>query len=101
MRGGAGQWVFPCEVEGAVVVRGACDAVYNFVLDRRHEVTVAGRDLVTLGHGLKGAVVAHPYFGTRKVVEDLALARGWEQGLVRLVGTLRNAEGSVCGLIAP
>ena len=36
MRGDTGQWVFPCEVEGAETVAGLCDAVYNFVLDRTH-----------------------------------------------------------------
>lgn len=101
MRGDEGHWVFPCEVEGAVVVRGASDVVYNFVLDRRHEVTVSGRVCVTLGHGLTGPVVAHPYFGTREVIEDLEMERGWETGLVRLVGAVRDAEGLVCGIISP
>jgi Mg-chelatase subunit ChlD len=99
MRGDDGQWVFPCEVEGAKTA--SCDAVYNFVLDRLHEVTVAGKKLVTLGHGLTGAVVAHPYFGTRAVIEDLQNAIGWEMGVVRLVGSVRGADGLVCGLISP
>jgi hypothetical protein len=101
MRGDAGQWVFPCEVEGAETVAGLCDAVYNFVLDRCHEVTVGGRDLVTLGHGLTGPVVAHPYFGTREVIEDLEMSSGWAKGLVRLVGTVRGADGLVRGLVSP
>lgn len=79
----------------------ACDAVYNFVLDKRHEVTIAETTCVTLGHGLLGPVVSHPYFGTRRVVEDLEKARGWSAGLVRLVGTIRNDEGLVCGILAP
>jgi hypothetical protein len=101
MRGDTGQWVFPCEVEGSETVAGSCDAVYNFVLDRTHEVTVGGRNLVTLGHGLTGPVVAHPYFGTREVIEDLEMSSGWEKGLVRLVGALRGADGLVCGLVSP
>ena len=101
MRGHTGQWVFPCEVEGAETVAGSCDAVYNLVLDRTHEVTVGGRDLVTLGHGLTGPVVAHPYFGTREVIEDLEMSSGFSKGLVRLVGTVRDAAGLVCGLVSP
>jgi hypothetical protein len=101
MRGDTGQWVFPCEVEGAETVAGLCDAVYNFVLDRTHEVTVGGRGLVTLGHGLTGPVVAHPYFGTREVIEDLEMSSGFSKGLVRLVGTVRGADGLVCGLVSP
>ena len=55
MDAGAGQWVFPCEVEDAVVVRGESDVVYNLVLDDKGtEVTVSGRVCVTLGHGSCG-----------------------------------------------
>jgi hypothetical protein len=109
IRGDTGRWVFPCEVEGAVLVRGACRAVYNFVLEPvagltghkvGHEVVIAGRGVVTLGHGLDGPVVAHAYFGTRAVISDLESASGWETGLVRLAGTLRDTDGLVCGLIA-
>ena len=101
IRDAGGSWAFPCTVAGAEVVERACDAVYNFVLDKRHEVTIAETACVTLGHGFAGPVVSHPYFGTRRVVEDLEKAHGWSAGLVRLVGTIRNEEGLVCGILAP
>ena len=100
IRGARGEWAFPCTVAGAEVVEGACDAVYNFVLDRGHEVTIAETVCVTLGHGFEDAVVSHPYFGTPRVVEDLEKASGWSDGLVRLVGTIRNERGLVCGILA-
>lgn len=53
-----------------------CDYYYTLLLDRHHIVTVRGpnRDIkfVTLNHGFTdNEYVAHDYFGTSKVVEDL------------------------------
>jgi hypothetical protein len=101
IRDASGAWAFPCTVAGAEVVERACYAVYNFALDKGHEVTIAGVVCVTLGHGFGGPVVSHPYFGTRRVIEDLERASGWSAGLVRLVGAIRNEDGLVCGIIAP
>jgi Mg-chelatase subunit ChlD len=96
------QWAFPCLVPGATVVHAACDAVYNFVLEAGnagHELTIEGTACVTLGHGLEGPVVSHAYFGTDRVVDDLRRMRGWSDGLVPLIGTLRGLDGLVCGLV--
>lgn len=90
------EWVFPCTV-GAT--RAAASAVYNFVLDDGHEVTIEGTVCVTLGHGFAGPVVSHDYFGTEKVVLDLRAMRGWSTGYVSLAGLLRNASGLACGLL--
>jgi Mg-chelatase subunit ChlD len=95
----AGQWAFPCLVPGATVARAACAAVYNFVLDAGHELTIEGTACVTLGHGFEGPVVSHAYFGTDRVVDDLRRMRGWSDGLVPLIGTLRGLDGLVCGLV--
>jgi hypothetical protein len=106
-------WVFPITVAGATVVPHD-GAVYNFVLGGvdgpdaldGHEMTIEGVVCVTLGHGLDGPVVAHPYYGTERVVEDLRRMRGWDTGLVRLAGTVRSEAGCssgcglVCGLVA-
>lgn len=113
IRGPDAGWVFPCTVAGATVVPHD-GAVYNFVLDGfdgpdgldGHEMTIEGVVCVTLGHGLDGPVVAHPYYGTERVVEDLRRMRGWDTGLVRLAGTVRSEAGCssggglVCGLVA-
>jgi hypothetical protein len=93
------EWAFPCTVPGATVARAACDAVYNFVLDHGHVVTIEGTVCVTLGHGLEGPVISHAYFGTDRVVDDLRRMRGWADGLVILIGTLRGLDGLVCGLV--
>jgi Mg-chelatase subunit ChlD len=95
--GVGGEWVFPCTVPGAT--RASARAVYNFVLDNGHEVTIEGTACVTLGHGFAGPVVSHAYFGTKKVVLDLCAMRGWAEGYVSVAGALRNAQGLVCGLL--
>lgn len=116
IRGPDAGWVFPIAVAGATVVPHD-GAVYNFVLGGLdgpdgldgvdgHEMTIEGVVCVTLGHGLDGPVVAHPYYGTERVVEDLRRMRGWDEGLVRLAGTVRSEAGCsaggglVCGLLA-
>jgi len=71
------------------------------VLSRAHS---GGIECATLGHGFTGKTVAHPYFGTQRVIDDLAAMRGWADGLVELEGadeqTVRRdpETGLVCGL---
>ena len=77
-----GRWRFPLML-GKQAVR-ACPYVINLVLDRCHEVIVDGVACVTLGHGLKGDVVEHAYWGTAAVVADLSRFPGWERGFVLL-----------------
>jgi hypothetical protein len=81
--------------------------VFNFVLvGQTHAMVVNGVECVTLGHGLEGTVVGHPYFGTQLIVEDLKAMRGFEKGLVELFPAACNGSsmmrdektGMVCGL---
>lgn len=64
-----GAWVFPHDHFPTSSV--ALDAVYNLVLDTKHHVLVGDVVCCTLGHGEKGPVIEHPYFGTDAVVKDL------------------------------
>lgn len=48
-----------------------CECVYNFVLEKGHTMEINGVYCVTFGHGFKGEKVAHPYFGTERIVDDL------------------------------
>jgi hypothetical protein len=78
-----GRWVFPNSIKNATNVD--TDAIYNFVLDRGHVVTVGGVEACTLAHGFNdNYVIKHNYFGTQKVVEDLMNMQGWNNGLVVL-----------------
>ena len=55
--------------------------VYNLVLDKGHIIrTAGGVRACTLAHGFEEPVIAHPFFGTQAVVEDLKKCDGWSVG---------------------
>jgi len=90
-------WQFPCDV--APVHEMDCEAVYSYVLESISSSTVEpvmiinGVQCVTLGHRLQSdAVVTHPYFGSDRVLNDLAQIKGYASGLVQL-GSVSNAKG--------
>lgn len=59
--------------------------LYNLVLTSGHMVRCKGYECVTLGHYLKdNDVVAHSYFGTDAVVDDIA-AEHVRQGVTVLM----------------
>lgn len=69
----AGEWKFPAEVAG--YSSRPVNVVHNFVLERDHIVIVGDVECCTLGHGIKGAVIEHSYFGDA-VLKDLRLKAG-------------------------
>ena len=71
--------------------------VYNLVLDRCHVLLVNGFECITWAHGLPE--VPHPYFGTDRVLEDLARMQGWGRGLVHIQGCLRSGGGGGGGVV--
>ena len=55
--------------------------VYNLVLDKGHIIrTAGGVRACTLAHGFDEPVIAHPFFGTKAVLDCLALCPGWLEG---------------------
>ena len=53
-------------------------------IEGRSSIEVQGIECATLGHGLQGPVIEHPYFGTQRVIEDLKKFRGWASGRITL-----------------
>jgi len=96
-----GVWKFPSDI--GIQKERDCPAVYNFVLDKEHVIMINGVECVTLGHGMKGSVVEHNYFGSQIVLDDLKSCEGWEQGFVVLDGgnaLIRDKEtGLVRGIV--
>jgi len=78
-----GEWVFPYTL-GATVVQ-ECEAVYSFIVQNRRPMIVAGQVFATWGHGLKGPVIGHDYFGTDRVIEDMKRFSTYDLGIVNLV----------------
>jgi len=108
-----GPWQFPADILAeqqmemqrkgvtplANVWESVDSCVYNMVLDSGHVVCVDEVQAVTLGHGLvENEVVAHPYWGTDKVIEDLKAHPGFQGGFIdleRLDRKINPATGSL------
>ncbi len=76
------QWVFPINLAPEEDV--SLDYIYNVVLESGNTIWVNGLALATLGHNLNEPIVAHPYYGTSKIIDDLKQMNGWEKGEVVL-----------------
>lgn len=101
-----GRWAKPHQLLEKQQARrcDSTDVVYNFVLDSGHTIEVGGVVCATLGHGLKGANVEHPYFGSAAVIEDLKKDRNWAAGfvVVSLSQFVRaKSGGQVCAISVP
>ena len=62
----------------------ACVILVSFSED----TLVNGVGCVSLGHGLRGSVVGHAYYGTAAVLRDLSEQPGWREGRVTLAAPL-------------
>lgn len=98
---GSTKWEFPADL--GTVKPYSCKMVYNFVLDSDCAVPLGPYEAITLGHGISDDPVAkHAYFGTSKVIQDLQLMYGWNQGRVHLgtnPGRRDSATGQVNGFV--
>lgn len=91
-------WAFPCDIKQSTRVLLA-DGLYNVVLDSEHVLYIEEIECITLGHGFQGDVVGHEYFGTEMVLNDLRALPGWDEGVVTIAGSKRDAKtGLVSGL---
>ena len=93
------RWKFPAEMKTTEIIKN-CEYVYDVVLTNRSSTLVVNTiQVATLGHGLKGAVIGHEYFGDR-IIADLKKLDGYDSGLVTTNGFKRNTDsGLIDGLI--
>jgi hypothetical protein len=94
-----GIWTFPASI--VPYTSRPIRTVYNFVLDGGHIVDVEGYKCCTLGHGFKGPVIEHDFFGD-KVIQTLKQTRGWEKGrptFLNLVAIRDTITGMISGWI--
>jgi len=94
-----GKWQFPLDL-APMRVR-SCEQVLSFVLRGAPALVVGGVPCITLAHGVEGGAATHPYFGSLRVLDDLAKFEGFKNGFVELpIGSaVRDpVSGQVCGL---
>lgn len=77
-----GAWRFPAHLGSAREFD--CQAIYSFVLRGAPDLVVGGVPCVALGHGVQEGAAKHPYYGTSKVLEDIAKMHGFFAGVVEL-----------------
>lgn len=77
-----GKWCFPLDHFPYRVCN--IDKVYNFVLEKDHQIYINDILTPTFGHNLKGDVIEHPFFGSHRIIEDLEKLDGYHTGLVTI-----------------
>jgi len=87
-------WVHPADL--APVRDYDVPKVYNLVLNHGHIVDVSGVLTVTLGHGFKGSVIEHSYFGNKDlIIYDLASQPGFAEGRPVYKNLMAKKEGAL------
>ena len=109
-------WQRPCDRHDASTTANTDGFVVNFVLRQPGSTSFHGHGLVLLvsgvecaswAHGLRdakngvGCGVAHPFFGTSRVVQAMQKAApDWaSKGEVSLRGSVRDQDGSIIGFV--
>jgi hypothetical protein len=93
------EWCFPNELSSVSLVQ--CEAVYSFVLDKHHVMNIENFEVICLAHGYTNDILAHNFWGTQKIINDLKKKDGFESGLVVLQSGCLMTDpntGLVCSL---
>merc|ERR1719223_897050 len=85
-----GVWSAARDVPGAASVPNHAKYVCNLVLDSGHVLLVDGMECATWGHGIVGYGISRPFFGTQRVLNNLALLEGWARGAVWVQGSVKD-----------
>jgi hypothetical protein len=71
-----------------------CSYVYTLLLEDNHVLLVNGVECITWGHCSADPCLAHPFFGSDKVVRALEGMHGFSHGFVCLQGCIRARRNS-------
>ena len=75
-----GEWVFPANIKPPII--RSSKSIITLVLDNHHVGIINGYPCIMLGHGFTEGVLAHPYYGTQLVIDDMKAHYGWCIGKV-------------------
>lgn len=83
---GTVEWQFPVNYTSATHGINPGEYMYDLILDQGHTIaTKEGFHLACLGHGITTSpVIAHEYFGTQRVIDDLKDHPDWNSGYITL-----------------
>lgn len=85
-----GTWVYPRDIAETQTI--ACDAIYNLVVDQEHIAIVNGVEAILLGHAYTEGILAHPYYGSQRVINDLRQMQGFDSGLVIILTNMAKNQ---------
>ena len=75
-------WRFPIMVHKPETIE--CEYMYTFILVNRESMLIERSVFATYGHMIEDEIIKHNYFGTDKVINDLKVFPGYNNGLVEL-----------------
>ena len=77
-----GVWSFPSNLFEAK--KEPCDELYTILLDTYFNFNLNGSWVIGIGHNYKVGILAHNYFGSQKIVNDLMSQSDWTNGMVTI-----------------
>ena len=87
------KWVFPIDISPPQLRK--CKGVYTLVVRNRFPAIIQGFTYATLGHGITGDVIGHPFFGSDRVINDLKKFNTYEEGFVSLTKENYKRENDI------
>ena len=100
-----GCWMYPVSIsQFPNMVK--CDAVYTILLDSGHTFNLNGHWVIGIGHNYKLGILAHDYFGSNLIIQDLQKLDGWESGFITIdpsyfVRDCIRENGNITGIQKP
>ena len=67
----------------------------SVLVNKDSKIIVQGFTYATLGHGITGEVIGHPFFGTERVINDLKKFNTYSYGFVNLEKINYKREGEI------
>lgn len=95
-----GKWKFPIDIGREIYVD--TEYLYTIITNNRFNIIVNDYIFSTFGHGLKGNIIEHDYFGTEKVINDLKKFITYYEGYVIIDNDMIKRDlktNNVCAII--
>lgn len=86
------QWFFPQDLNYKKICKLECYEIFSFILEKDDNnsrcyesgIIIGNYECATLGHGISGDIIGHPFFGTDLVINNLKKSLTYQSGIVIL-----------------